>query len=235
MSADGREDSLKSHFDTELIKACELLGGLEVRMPLNSQDEFFNADTLFSTFDKFFLVEFKTEDKSLKAERRKPAACVLCTNIENNTKITALHDSCHFAMWGYREDGVLRGEYDCYRKSVCNQKVLPNCASAVKQNLKPEPIDYSFLAYGAAKNEAGIDSENFQIYLEWLLGERGEGDGGGGGGRTGDLKAAIYASSTTHKIHIEMFESRAALHKWAIGDRPTPNNSTTYIPRKRKM
>lgn len=233
MSADGREDSLKSHFDTELIKACEILGGVEVRMPLNSQDQFFNADTLFSTFDRFFLVEFKTEDKSLKAEGRKPAACVLCTNIENNDQITVLHDSCHFAMWGYMADDKLRGLYDCYRKSVCNEKVLPKCASAVKQNLKPKPLDYSYLAHGAAKNEAGIDSDNFQIYLEWLLGERGDGSGGGGG--TGDLKAAIYASSTTHNIHIEMFESRAALHKWATGDRPTPNDSTTYIPHKRKM
>lgn len=228
MVSTGREDSLKSAFDTELINACQALGGTEIRIPLNGQDRFLNADTLFSSFDRFFIVEFKTEEYSLKAEHKKPLACVLCTNIEGNTVIIKLHDECHFAMWGYLEERELRGEYDSYRKSVCNSDILPNCPSAIKQNLHPTPMDYSFLAYHAAMNEAGIDSASFQIYLEWLLG--GRGDGGGG---TGDFKGAIYASSTTHDIHIVMFESRAELHKWAISDRPTPKNNTTYKPFKR--
>lgn len=211
----GREDSLKAIFDTQFESACRYFGGMEVRMPLNGQDQFFNADTLFSTFDKFFIVEFKSYRSSLKAEREKPSACQICCGLPVSPEIIPLHDACHFAMWGNLGESVLHGHYDIYRKCVCHTSILPDCKGAADSMLLPDPNNSRVLARLAGLNQAGLSADEFMIYLEWLLGNRG----GSGGGR-GDFNAAIYATSSTHAIDGIPFKSRDSLLRWSQGARP---------------
>lgn len=211
----GREDSLKAIFDTQFISACGYYGGIEVRAPLNGLDQFFNADTLFSTFDKFFIVEFKSYKSSLRAENKKPTACQICCGLPVSPTIIPLHDACHFAMWGNIGNELLHGYYDIYRKCVCNTSILPNCTGAAQSMFSPSPTHFKALAKLAGQNRAGLNSLQFQIYLEWLLGARG-----GSGGGSGDFNAAIYATSSTHAINGISFKNRDALHRWSQGARP---------------
>ena len=211
----GREDSLKAIFDTQFESACRHFGGMEVRMPLNGLDQFFNADTLFSTFDKFFIVEFKSYRSSLKAEREKPSACQICCGLPVSPEIIPLHDACHFAMWGNIGTSLLQGSYDIYRKCVCHTSILPDCEGAANSMFLPDPNNSKVLARLAGLNQAGLSADEFMIYLEWLLGNRG----GRGGGR-GDFNAAIYATSSTHAIDGIPFKSRASLLRWSQGARP---------------
>ncbi|WJT05441.1 hypothetical protein ACEPWQ_24720 (plasmid) [Leclercia adecarboxylata] len=215
----GREDGLKALFDTRFISACSYFKGMEVRMPLNGLDQFFNADTLFSTFDKFFIVEFKSYQSSLNAERKKPTACQICCDLPVSPTIIPLHDACHFAMWGNIEETLLYGNYDIYRKCVCNSSVLPTCRGAAQSMFSPNPKHYDVLARLAGRNNAGLNADDFLIYLEWLLGRRG----GSGEGR-GDFNAAIYATSTTHAVNGVPFKSMASLQRWSKGVRPGKRN-----------
>jgi len=80
----------------------------------------------------------------------------------------------------------------------------------------PNPLNYNALAKLAGQNRAGLNSEDFMIYLEWLLGKRG----GSGEGR-GDFNAAIYATSTTHAVNGVPFKSMASLRRWSEGIRPS--------------
>ncbi|ENU1170596.1 hypothetical protein [Enterobacter kobei] len=211
----GREDSLKAIFDTQFISACRHFGRIEIRAPLNGLDQFFNADTLFSTFDKFFIVEFKSYQSSLKAENRKPTACQICCGLPISPGIIPLHDACHFAMWGNMGGGALYGNYDVYRKCVCNTSILPQCRGAAHSMLSPTPKHFNVLAKLAGQNRAGLSSPEFQIYLEWLLGNRG-----GSGGGSGDFNAAIYATSSTHVVNGISFKNRDVLHRWSQGVPP---------------
>lgn len=211
----GREDSLKAIFDTQFINACRHFGIIEVRMPLNGLDQFFNADTLFSTFDKFFIVEFKSYQSSLRAENKKPTACQICCGLPISPQIIPLHDACHFAMWGNIEKKSLYGNYDIYRNCVCNTDILPMCRGAAMSQLSASPKHFNVLAGLAGQNLAGLNSDEFQIYLAWLLGPRG-----GSGKGSGDFNAAIYATSSTHAISGIPFKNRSILHSWSKGKRP---------------
>ncbi|MEQ5297298.1 hypothetical protein AB7196_18575 [Providencia rettgeri] len=215
----GREDSVKAIFDTQFISACNHFGGIEIRMPLNGQDQFFNADTLFSTFDKLFIVEFKSYRSSLRAENKKPKACQICCGLPISPQIIPLHDACHFAMWGNIGNELLHANYDIYRNCVCNTNILPTCEGAAKSQLSASPKHMNVLAKLAGENKAGLNSEQFQIYLEWLLGSRG-GNGTKGAEGNGDFNAAIYATSSTHAVSGISFKSRHELHVWSQGKRP---------------
>lgn len=212
----GREDSLKAIFGTQFESACRYFGGMDVIMPLNGLDQFLNADTLFSTFDKFFIVEFKSYRSSLKAENKKPSACQICCGLPVSPGIIPLHDACHFAMWGNMGPQLLYGNYDIYRRCVCHTSILPDCDGAAASMLSPIPKHFKYLARSAGLNQAGLNADDFMVYLGWLLGNRG----GSGGGR-GDFNAAIYATSSTHAIDGIQFKSRDSLLKWSQGARPS--------------
>lgn len=222
----GREDSLKAIFDTLFVSACQHFGGMEIRMPLNGQDQFFNADTLFSTFDKFFIVEFKSYESSLKAENEKPTACQICCGLPVSPEIIPLHDACHFAMWGNIGKKLLYGNYDIYRKCVCHTSILPDCRGAAASMFSPTPNHFKNLAKLAGLNQAGLSPDEFMIYLEWLLGNRG-----GSGEGSGDFNAAIYATSLTHAIDGIPFKSRDSLLKWSQSARPSRRDDGWGRPR----
>lgn len=211
----GREDSVKAEFDSLFIRACVYFNAIDIRAPLNGLDQFFNADTMFSTFDKFFIIEFKSYRSSLKAENEKPSACDICCGLLIDKHIIPLHDKCHFAMWGRMEGSKLQGHYDIYRLCVCNGNILPDCAGAHVWNLSPEPYHFKRLASAAGQNQAGLNADDFITYLEWLLGSRGVGRPG-----SGDFNATIYATSSTHGIAGMPFKSREKLRDWSKGARP---------------
>lgn len=215
----GREDSVKAEFDSLFISACTHYNSVDVRAPLNGLDQFFNADTMFSTFDKFFIIEFKSQRSSLKAENNKPSACDICCGLRVDQHIIPLHDECHFAMWGKMEQGILQGYFDIYRFCVCSRAILPDCNGAKYWNLFPEPYHFKLLAQKAGLNNAGLNADDFLIYLEWLLGSRGVGRTG-----SGDFNATIYATSSTHGIAGMPFKSIENLRSWSKGVRPEKRN-----------
>jgi len=222
----GREDSLKAIFDTRFTSACSHFDCIEIRAPLNGLDQFFNADTLFSTFDKFFIVEFKSYQSSLRAENNKPAACQICCGLPESPDIIPLHDACHFAMWGNVDKTLLYGNYDIYRNCVCHTDILPACQGSANSMLMPTPKHFDVLARLAGQNLAGLDIDDFRVYLHWLLGARG-----GSGGGSGDFNAAIYATSSTHAIDGIPLRNIDKLYSWSKGNRPGKRNDDWGKPR----
>lgn len=227
MALTGREDSVKRIFDDEFKNACNYYNKVEMNAPLNGLDRHFNADNLFSTFDKFFLIEYKSYHSSVKHENRKTSACDLCCGLSNNQEITTLHDECHFIMWGSHSSNTLTAEWDIYKNAVCNTDVLPNCNGANNINGVIKAKDCHELAVMSGGGRAGLDAKDFEKYLLWLLGDRNVGRKSSMN-NGGEFKAAIYATSGDYCFSGLSFNSINDLYAWANG--PKPQKKATWKP-----
>ncbi|MGC0909548.1 hypothetical protein [Pantoea agglomerans] len=231
-SGNGREESVKEYFDRVFRSSCDHHGKIDLLAHLNGLDNRFNADTLYSNFENFFLIEFKSYKGNIKDEQKKPAVCLLCCGLSSDDFITALHDSCHFLMWGNKIRGLgLEANYDIYRNVVCNTSILPNCKGAKDMNLLPETKPSKLLAYHAGNNSAGLNATEFKIYLDWLLNSRGCNNGSEVcQDNTTDIKkdkedtffSTIYATSEKYAVDLT-FNSIESLYQWAMSDKPKPN------------
>ncbi|MFE8149332.1 hypothetical protein RBA69_19205 [Brenneria goodwinii] len=224
----GREESVKEHFDRLFRSSCQHHGNIDIMAHLNGLDNRLNADTLYTTYDNFFIIEFKSFKANIKDEKRKPAVCVLCCGLSKNIQITRLHDSCHYLMWGKKRNKKLEADFDIYRNVVCNTTILPDCHGASLMNLQSNESTSRHLAYFAGNNQVGLDAENFRIYLEWLLSSRSgtknsesESDDDKEDKHTGTFLSTIYATSEHYAVDLT-FNSIDSMYQWAIGDRPEP-------------
>ncbi|WP_029568596.1 hypothetical protein [Pantoea ananatis] len=228
----GREESVKEHFDRIFRSSCNFHKKIDILAHLNGLDNRFNADSLYSNFENFFLIEFKSYKYNIKDELKKPAVCLLCCGLSSNEFITALHDSCHYLMWGQKRRGSgLEADYDIYRNVVCNTSILPNCQGANLMKLTPETKSSKTLAFYAGNNSVGLNATEFKIYLDWLLNSRGSNEGESedciddiseeekNGKDT--FFSTIYATSENYAIDIT-FNSIESLYEWAMSDKPKP-------------
>lgn len=78
MALTGREDSVKREFDIIFGDVCKALGKVDMTAPLNGADRYFNADTMFSNYDNFFLLSLSHIMTVLKGKiiKNQPATCV---------------------------------------------------------------------------------------------------------------------------------------------------------------
>ncbi|MDC7871338.1 hypothetical protein TH60_17755 [Pantoea ananatis] len=230
-SGNGREESVKEYFDRIFRSACDHYGKIDILAHLNGLDKRFNADSLYSNFEKFFLIEFKSYKRNIKDELKKPAVCLLCCGLSSNDEITTLHDSCHFLMWGKKlRDEGLEADYDIYRNVVCNTIILPDCKGAKDMKLFPEKKTSRLLAYHAGNNSVGLNATEFKVYLDWLLNSRDPSDESESyqDNKTNIKKddedtffSTIYATSEKYAIDIT-FNSIESLYQWAMSDKPKP-------------
>ncbi|KGA33520.1 hypothetical protein [Pectobacterium odoriferum] len=223
----GREESVKEHFDSMFRSACEHFGKIDILAHLNGLDNRFNADTLYSTFDNFFIIEFKSFRKNIKDEIKKPAVCLLCCGLSQNVPITTLHDSCHYLMWGQKRNKKLVADYDIYRNVVCNTTILPDCNGAKTMTLQPNTLSSHHLAYFAGNNQIGLNAHDFSIYLEWLLNSRNGSQSADSENvykekdNKGTFFSTIYATSEHYAVDLT-FNSIDSMYQWATSDRAKP-------------
>lgn len=218
----GREDSVKDIFDKKFRSACTHYTNPEIKFSLNGQDQFINADTMFSTFEKFFIIEFKSQKSSIKDEIKKTSACTLCCGLSQDDEMMVVHENCHFIMWGRKKDD-LYARFDVYAQAVCNPVTLPECEGAKVINGTAADIEYEILADQAGKNAAGVDITTFRNYLAWLFGDRKK------QGEKGDFKATVYATSHDYALTGKAFDSIEDLYTWAMGNEPEEDNSYTPL------
>lgn len=216
----GRELSVVDVFHGELFQACWRNNSVELKISLNGADRVFNADAMFSSNDRFFLIEFKSSLGDLKSEDRKPAACLLCEGLFKHPKILQVHQQCHYAMWGKKQyNGNLETKYGVYEDLVCRSQTLPLCEAVWHvPNHRESELDApkhwkgTDLAFDATQNKAGLGREEFLPYLEWLLWTRTS--GGGSTGR-GTLPIMLFGTSLLGDVNGQPFENFQSLEAWA--------------------
>lgn len=232
MALTGREDSVKREFDIIFGDVCKALGKVDMTAPLNGADRYFNADTMFSNYDNFFLVEFKSHYDSVKRENHKESACDLCCGLDKDKHMIPPHDLCHFIAYGTEENGKMVVEWDIYKNRVCNSQTLPKCAGAASINGAPVNGVASDLVEDVLASIKGLGPNDFKRYLDWLLGDRGLSKKRKSAvKKNGDFKAKIYASSSNYVIESPFFESLNDIIRWAS---KIPVKKDDYKPRNRK-
>lgn len=233
MALTGREDSVKREFDIIFERVCKHYGKVDMTAPLNGADRYFNADTMFSNFDSFFLVEFKSHYDSVKRENHKESACDLCCGLNLDKQIMSLHDLCHFIAYGADKNGKMVVEWDIYKNRVCNSQTLPECAGAASINGAPVNGDAYDLVEDVFDSIKGLDKDRFKTYLNWLLGSRGLSKTRKAAvKKNGNFKAKIYASSSDYVMESPIFESINDIELWASGNMPVKKDD--YKPRTPK-
>lgn len=216
----GREPSVSLTFHFELWEACRSHGAIDMNIPLNGADRVFNADNMFSSNDRFFLVEFKSSRGDLRSEDHKKSACLLCEELFNSWEALELHQQCHFAEWGkkrYKEG--LDTFFGVYEDLVCRPETLPTC-SAVR--VTPEHRQHAFddpaersgeqLAIDVAIGDSGLERHDFLRYLDWLLWTRGD---AGVYEKTRALPITLFGTSFAGGIKSREFANFQQLEAWA--------------------
>jgi hypothetical protein len=236
----GRELSVVDVFQAELFQACLRNGAIDLKISLNGSDRVFNADTMFSSNEHFFLVEFKSSLGELKSEDRKPAACILCDGLFTYPNMLELHQQCHYAMWGKKQyNGNLGSVYGVYEDLICRPKTLPLCESVWQTPIhrdaeldEPKTWEGKELAVRAAQKTAGLDREKFLYYLEWLLWAR---TSDGGSTATGALPIMLFGTSLLGGVSGMPFKNFQSLEAWAQPfidehNRQRPTAQSTHAP-----
>lgn len=216
----GREPSVSLTFHFELWQACVSHGAIDLNIPLSGADRVFNADNMFSSDGRFFLVEFKSSRGDLRSEDHKKSACVLCEGLFTYWEALDLHQQCHFAAWGKkRYNGGLDTFFGVYEDLVCRPETLPSCG-AVRQNPAHRHLEYDGpaevsgeqLAIAVATGQSGLERHDFLRYLNWLLWARGE---TGSYEKTRAMPITLFGTSFAGGIKSREFANFQQLDAWA--------------------
>ncbi|MGR6499243.1 hypothetical protein IYR97_20015 [Pseudomonas fulva] len=191
-----------------------------MNIPLSGADRVFNADNMFSSDGRFFLVEFKSSRGDLRSEDRKKSACVLCEGLFTYWEALDLHQQCHFAAWGKkRYNGGLDTFFGVYEDLVCRPETLPSCG-AVRQNPPHRHLEYDGpaevsgeqLAIAVATGQSGLERHDFLRYLNWLLWAREE---TGSYEKTRAMPITLFGTSFAGGIKSREFANFQQLDAWA--------------------
>lgn len=208
ISMSGREDSVIECFRHDLRDECSAVDVPDMNAPANSGDRYYNADEFFAAGERFFIVEFKSQKYSLKAEDRKPSACRLCGRLANTALAREWHDMAHFAAWGQKlREGDLRCFVGIYRSLICRSNVLPACEHV---ETVPDSATYESsveFIRSIIQNEKGLPEPEFTRYLRWLI----EDSGGGSGG----FPIELYAFSHVNRVKGRHFKNYESFADWA--------------------
>ncbi len=166
------EQSIINIFKSLFEKKCREYGYKHVSTSLDGQDELLGADYIFSETTKFILVEFKYTDKEINSEKKKPLRKKLCERLRDNIKEDcdkfikegcdklSLHLNCHFISFRKANHLYINN----YVGRVCNPVFNIKVVGSNKDILVPEFIN-CLLKNGSH----GLNFEQFEMYVKWLL------------------------------------------------------------------
>lgn len=209
--AKGIEDTVKTDFAIFLQEQAPKWNATLRIFPLNAQDRDAAGDVIFSDETRLSLIEFKSYEKSLAEEKRKPKRARLCALLIDEHRMQWYHDRCHFACWWMDNSICL----NVYRNEVCNQSIfrdldfLPDKADPSSRFSIDDYAESFFTAKAGS-----LPLEEFEAYLAWVMVET-----------SGSDKSTVSVQARNHTLqHYATidFASLKDAHEWFSAHRPKP-------------
>lgn len=227
---DGREDSVTDIFKGLVQDECHSRGIDDLIVSVNGKDRHFNADTMFSVCDRFFIVEMKSYKRNIRDEAKKDAVSNLCYGLLRDLNIRNWHRQCHYIMWGHimRGSGMLETRFDVYEDRVCRTDILPDCPDLAAPFKLPYRNGRN-LAIAAAMGQAGLCKPDFFYYLNWLLGERAE-EALPVDIETEPFPLTLFGSSRGAGVYGKSFRTYKDLDNWAESALQRKNSRSSPRP-----
>ncbi|AZI88018.1 hypothetical protein EH164_13515 [Kosakonia sp. CCTCC M2018092] len=224
MTEFGMEPSITTRFANQFKRECEKKELTDITVELSGQDNKANADAIFGALKNFLLIEFKSQKKGIKTEKEKGRVYDLCHRLLENKAMNNSHRSCHFIMWGERQNGRIETRYTVYQDSVCRKSVL------VESNLLDEPEEPMVfggenLATEICNAEVGLGLEEFLEYLKWLFSSKRSSE------EKYDGPVSLVATSSSGYIDGLVFDSFEEFEIWA---EPTVIKLLSQLDRKKR-
>lgn len=137
---------------------------------LGGQDALAGADYILTDQSRFALVEFKYTQAEIIEESKKDRRLRLCTQIEDQPTMRALHDQCHFIAWA--KTPLMQVELNIYRFEVCNRRIFGNVPGLRAQSpdygnrVQAKEFATEFLS---EMGQRSLSLPEFESYVAWLL------------------------------------------------------------------
>ena len=164
------EQSVADEFNDFLREQAKKLGVIFHPFSLDGQDRDAGADYLITKSSRFALIEFKYKISDINKENKKERRLNLCKELEIDSKMTGLHDKCHFIACLQSPD--LKFIANIYRFEVCNDSIfgkrhnLKMSSPRESNRISAEKFADEFFNKSNLRN---ISLQEFEIYLAWLL------------------------------------------------------------------
>lgn len=212
----GIEDSVRSLFEGQLREESVIRGGKLRVFPVNAQDTYAAGDVIFSDEARLTLIEFKSDEHSLRDENRKPRRKVLCELLLKNSEMKDIHDLCHLAAWNDDDTIML----NIYRHEICHRGFFPDCGALPEGggSFSRCTIDDYAEAFFTS-NSVSVPLDSFERYLAWVMTET-----------SGSERSTVSVQArdiTTRKFRMLTFNSIRAAHDWFAEHKPQPRNQSS--------
>lgn len=224
MNGMGREPAVIKVFNNQLTRACTANGMTDICVPFSGQDSKVNADELFAMGEYFFLIEFKSDERSIEDENKKKRAHNLCRALLEQTDIERIHRDCHYIMWGDEcpeQRNRLKTKYAVYQSRVCRASILTDSPQLGEPN-KDKDGDGDTLAIQASLGLVGVIRDEFIEYVRWLYSTRDKAD------KNFDGPVCLYTTSSNESFDGIGFSSLNDFFSWAksyLPNRPRPSGT----------
>jgi len=214
------EQSVIDAFSNYFLKVGAQRGRRTHRFSLDGQDSILGADYIFTSNTNFALVEFKYEQRDLKAEGDKRLRRILCEKLEVDK--TRLNQSlqCHFIAWSQKEE-VRKIYFNKYYPEICSREIFPQAELHRAQGDPSSRIQAQRMVTSFLDGDLGTNFRTFQLYTQWLLsiGETGEGG-----------VELMLDNPDSNDLEILEFSNLDLVNDWIIQNGPTSAPSSSPGP-----
>lgn len=209
-------DSFFNHFQ----KIGSSRGRYVHKFSLDGQDSILGADYIFTCNTNFALVEFKYEERDIRAESEKPLRRTLCLRLDQDQTKRYQSLQCHFIAWSQKEESR-RIYFNQYQPEVCNRELFPDAPLRKLQKDSTSRMRAEGLVTQFLDGEIGSTFETFREYTNWLLslGEKEE---------TG--VEIMLDNPDSNDLKILEFSSLELVNDWLIRNMPTPTSGPSNSP-----
>jgi hypothetical protein len=170
--ARSHEQAVADSFNRLLRRYAQTEGVAFREFALDGQDRDAGADYLITDTSRFSLVEFKYSQRQIFDESKKPRRVNLCRLLEDLEIMRSLHDQCHFIS--YMNDVIKKMNINIYRKEVCNHRVMGRLCAVSDESpdeVSRLPINRFCQNFWDPTAGVGLDVDEFEAYLHWLMTE----------------------------------------------------------------
>jgi hypothetical protein len=215
------EQSIADSFSNHFKRFAGQQGKQINRCSLDGQDAILGADYIFTDTSNFALIEFKYEQRDIRAEGRKPLRSQLCVRLdqEQNRMLQSL--KCHYIAWS-RKKHNRTVELNQYYPEVCNNAIFSD--EQYPRLIHDEPQVLSRISSDAVfkrflNGDIGSNYYTFKQYTNWLMSL---------GGHEGSTIEVMLDNPNSDQLDIIDFPSLELMKNWLDHNKPIRQN--TYTP-----
>ncbi|HCE2128432.1 hypothetical protein [Vibrio parahaemolyticus] len=214
------EQSVADNFSSHFMRFASQQGKQVNKCSLDGQDAILGADYIFTDASNFALIEFKFEERDIKAEGRKPLRSRLCMRLdqEQNRRFQSL--KCHYIAWSQNR-GNRTVKLNQYYPEVCNNAIFSNEVNNRLVHDKPQvssrvSADAVFTHF--LNGTIGSNYYMFKQYTNWLMAL---------GGHEGATIEVMLDNPYSNQLDIIDFPSLDLMKNWLDHNKPKRQNIHT--------